>query len=232
MKAVVTTADMADLKQGLAPCLADRARRIASLGQRMRRDKDGVAAVEFALLLPLMLAMYMGCVELSSGYSCLRKVDGLARALSDLSSQAPSTIDAAAMAEIVASAKGVLQPFDTTVARIAISSILVPNPVPANAPLKAYMDWSYTNNGGTARPCGLQANGAVPGGYMNAGRSAIVADVGYDYKPLLAGPFQSFGNKAVGQITLNKTMWLQPRILARVPISGVAGQCAGVPAFP
>ena len=195
-------------------------------------DRRGLSAVEFALLLPLMLAMYMGCVELSSGYSCLRKVDSLARALSDLTSQAPATIDAPAMAEIVASAKGVLQPFDTTVARITISSVLVPNPVPANSTVKAYMDWSYVNNGGTARPCGLQAAGAVPAGFMNAGRSVVVADVGYDYKPLLAGPFQSFGNKSVAQVTLNKTLWLQPRILARVPISGIAGQCGGVPAFP
>ena len=207
------------------------AKGIASIARRMRRDKDGVAAVEFALVMPIMLTMYMGCVEISSGYSCLRKVDSLARAISDLTSQAPTTIDAPAMAEIMSSAKGVLQPFDTTQARITVSSIIVPNPVPANAPLKAYMDWSYVS-GGTARPCGLQSGGAVPAGFLNAGRSAIVADVGYDYKPLVAGAFQSFGNRSVMQITLNKTLWLQPRVLARIPISGISGQCGGVPSFP
>ena len=190
--------------------------------------QDGVAAVEFALLLPIMLSMYMGCVELSSGYSCLRKVDALARAMSDLTSQAPATIDSAAMNEIIASAKGVLQPFDTTRARVAVSSVIIPSALP----LTAYMDWSYASGGGTARNCGPQAAGAVPAGFMNAGRSAIVADVGYDYLPLLSGAFTSFGGGSTIKVTLNKTLWLQPRILARIPISGIAGQCPNVPAFP
>ena len=203
-------------------------KRLGGLSRRLKADNEGVAAVEFALLLPVMLTMYLGCVELSSGYSCLRKVDALARAMSDLTSQSPATIDAAAMNEIVASAKGVMQPFDTTLARVAVSSIIVPNALP----LKAYTDWSYTSGGGTPRPCGVQSPGVVPAGFMNGGRSAIVADVSYDYLPLLAGAFTSFGNNSKLKVTLSKTLWLQPRILNRVPISGIPGKCAGTPSFP
>ena len=123
-------------------------KRLGGLSRRLKADNEGVAAVEFALLLPVMLTMYMGCVELSSGYSCLRKVDALARAMSDLTSQSPAAIDATAMNEIVASSKGVMQPFDTTLARVAVSSIIVPNALP----LKAYTDWSYTSGGALHSP--------------------------------------------------------------------------------
>lgn len=43
--------------------LADLSRRFSSL----RRDQRGVSAVEFAMLLPLMVAMYLGVVEISQG---------------------------------------------------------------------------------------------------------------------------------------------------------------------
>jgi hypothetical protein len=43
--------------------LADLSRRVSSL----RRDQRGVSAVEFAMLLPLMITLYLGCVEVSQG---------------------------------------------------------------------------------------------------------------------------------------------------------------------
>jgi hypothetical protein len=36
---------------------------------RFGRDRRGVSAVEFALLAPIMITLYFGCVEVSDGWT-------------------------------------------------------------------------------------------------------------------------------------------------------------------
>jgi Flp pilus assembly protein TadG len=49
----------------------------------LARDTRGVSAVEFALLLPLMIALYLGAVELSQGIAADRKVTLTTRTIAD-----------------------------------------------------------------------------------------------------------------------------------------------------
>src|SRR5437588_7502853 len=56
--------------------LAARTRRLLC---RFREDKRGVSAVEFAMLLPLMVTLYIGGVEVSSAIAGDRKVRPVAR---------------------------------------------------------------------------------------------------------------------------------------------------------
>lgn len=48
------------------------------------RDKRGASAIEFALLAPLMIGLYIGCVEISEGIAAYRKVTLTAGALANL----------------------------------------------------------------------------------------------------------------------------------------------------
>ena len=60
---------------------------MGSIERRLRRligDERGVSAVEFALLLPLMLTLYLGAVEVSQGIGADRKVTLTARTIGDL----------------------------------------------------------------------------------------------------------------------------------------------------
>ena len=66
--------------------------RCASL-RHFRRDRRGVSAVEFALLAPLMLGLYIGCVEISEGVAADRKVTLTAGALANLASQVTTMTD-------------------------------------------------------------------------------------------------------------------------------------------
>src|SRR4029077_1638399 len=56
-------------------------------------DKRGVAAVEFAVIVPVMLVLFFGVEEFSSGVAVDRKVTLMARTLSDLTSQNTSVTD-------------------------------------------------------------------------------------------------------------------------------------------
>jgi Flp pilus assembly protein TadG len=57
--------------------------------REMREDCSGIAATEFAVIVPLMLVLFFGVVEFSSGVAVDRKVTLVARTLSDLTSQSP-----------------------------------------------------------------------------------------------------------------------------------------------
>jgi Flp pilus assembly protein TadG len=58
-----------------------------------RRDRGGIAATEFAVIVPLMLVLFFGVVEFSTGVAVDRKVTLVARTLSDLVSQNTSVTD-------------------------------------------------------------------------------------------------------------------------------------------
>src|SRR6185437_3204427 len=58
------------------------------------RDRSGIAATEFAVIVPLMLVLFFGVVEFSTGVAVDRKVTLVARTLSDLVSQNTSVTDA------------------------------------------------------------------------------------------------------------------------------------------
>ncbi len=57
-------------------------------------DRSGLAAVEFAMVFPIMVALYFGVVECSSAISVDRKATQVARTLSDLTSQSMTVADA------------------------------------------------------------------------------------------------------------------------------------------
>ena len=66
------------------------ARRSRQLIARFARDSRGLAAVEFAFIVPLMLVLLFGMIDTSSGVAIDRKVTLNTRSLSDLVSQGTS----------------------------------------------------------------------------------------------------------------------------------------------
>src|SRR3954471_12271791 len=90
--------------------LADLAARARRSLHRFRHDKRGVSAVEFAMLLPLMVTLYIGGVEVSSAIAVDRKVTLVARTLGDLVAQSTSVNDTD-MTNILNAATSVVQPY-------------------------------------------------------------------------------------------------------------------------
>jgi len=80
---------------------------------RFARDKRGVAAVEFAIILPFMLILYLGSVEAGNGLSVQFKAALASRAVADLASQYTS-IDNTTMSGILGAAAKVVQPYSSS----------------------------------------------------------------------------------------------------------------------
>ena len=80
---------------------------------RLGRDQRGVSAVEFALLLPLMLTLYLGAVEISQAIGIDRKVTLTSRTVADLASQV-SSLASSDMSNVLAASSAVIAPYDSS----------------------------------------------------------------------------------------------------------------------
>ena len=171
---------------------------LGSAGQRLRGlagDERGVSAVEFALVLPLMLTLYLGSVELSQGIGADRKVTLTARTVADLVSQVTS-IGNSDMTNALNASAAVMAPFPTGNLKVTVTSIKI------DANGKATVDWSDTLNG-TARAKG--ATMTLPAALAVANSSLILSEVQYAYKPVV-------GYVVSGTLTLKDLIYMRPRL--------------------
>src|SRR5450756_188917 len=85
-------------------------------------DCRGIAATEFAVIVPLMLVMFFGTVEFSSGVAVDRKVSLVTQELADLVSRNPSIADTD-IANFTTIANAMLAPYSTTPLKATISEL-------------------------------------------------------------------------------------------------------------
>jgi Flp pilus assembly protein TadG len=169
-----------------------------SIGRRLRRligDERGVSAVEFALLLPLMLTLYLGAVEVSQGIGADRKVTLTARTICDLVSQV-SSIGNSDMTNALNASSTVMAPFPVGNLKVTVTSVKI------DAAGKATVDWSDTLNG-TARAKGSTVT--LPTALNVANTSLIWSEVQYTYKPVI-------GYVVSGTLTLKDQIYMRPRL--------------------
>lgn len=91
--------------------------------RRFRKDRKGLAAVEFALLLPVMITLFFGVVEISGLLSARAAVVNVASVTADLVAQ-KSVITGSDVTDIFGAAKALMFPNATATATIEIYSIV------------------------------------------------------------------------------------------------------------
>jgi Flp pilus assembly protein TadG len=163
--------------------------------RKFRDDRRGVAAVEFAAVLPFMLALYIGGVELGDGMAIQVKVTDTAHTVADLVTQ-NKTINNAAMSTILSSSAQIIAPYSRSNIVVTISEIST------NASGAATVTWSDSLNG-TPRPVGQAVT--LPSSLAGqANISLILGEVSYPYTPNL-------GYTITGTVNLGDSYLLFPR---------------------
>jgi Flp pilus assembly protein TadG len=163
-----------------------RGRRLVA---RFARDKRGLAAVEFAFIVPLMLTLTFGTIEVSSAVAIDRKVTLTARALSDLVSQG-TQVKLADLKNFFGLGSAIMTPYPVTPATLTqkISAVSI------DASKKATVVWSYSgsvNNGAAATPVvgyapGTIVTSQIPPGLLVPNTQLIWSEVKYTYTPVAA----------------------------------------------
>ena len=127
------------------------------------------------MLLPLMLTLYLGAVEVSQAVSVSRKATLTASTIADLTAQV-SSINNSAMTDILSASSTVIQPYNATQLTVTVSSVII------DANSKATIAWSDSLKG-TARTVGSTVT--LPAGLLVPNASVIWAESTACYTPTM-----------------------------------------------
>ena len=161
---------------------------------RFARDRRGVSAVEFALVAPMMITLYFGCVEVSDGVAVDRKVSLTSATLANLVAQS-TAISSSDMTNILDASSAIVQPYTASNLKMTVSCLSI------DANKTVTTKWQATRNGGTGAAI------SVPADLKVANTQLILAQVSYAYTPIV-------GHSITGTLTLSDQMYMMPRISA------------------
>lgn len=178
------------------------------------QEQSGIAATEFALIVPIMIMMYFGMIELTQALGHDRKAVLLARSLADITSQSMG-ISNGDMNTIFMAASATMSPYAADRLAMRVTSIMI------DGIGNAYVDWSDVKNinPGTAfTPYGRCriSNDLVPAP-LRAKRSWLVlSEVRVQHIP-------TFGKfVAPGGVEMSESLPMRPRVSTSILREGVS----------
>ena len=186
----------------------DRVLAAARLGKarRILAHEDGIAAVEFAMILPVLLVLWIGGVEVTSALSVDRRLNNFASSMGDLVSRSKA-ISFAQLEDIFDLADAALFPYDEAVVSVRVTAVNVL----ANG--STQVAWSRARTT-TAYAKDTNVNDAVPESLRTPAATdsqLIMAEVFYTYRPAV-------GYVITSDIDLEERAYFVPRLSDNVKI--------------
>jgi Flp pilus assembly protein TadG len=169
------------------------------LARRFGGDESGVSAVEFALVLPIMLALYLGGVEVGDALTIKRKVTNVTSSLSDLVTQS-KIISNNDMKNILDAAATIIAPYDDSQLKIKVSGVAI------DSKGKATVQWSdaYHDN-----PLAKDSAITLPAGVSQKDTFIVTTEVHYAFTPTI-------GYVMTGTFDLTDQFYLRPRLGSKI----------------
>jgi Flp pilus assembly protein TadG len=177
------------------PSLRQRLARLRGRAvHRFAAASSGMAAVEFAMIAPVMIIMYFGVTEIADATDANTKATAVASTAADLIAQEKIVCDAE-MTDAFTALNAIMYPFPPNDMKIRISS-LIDN---GNGTVK--VAWS---DGQNYTPRIVNSAVTIPAGLVPTGESVIMSEVEYTYN----SPAPHFFPAAV---PMSDTYYLHPR---------------------
>ena len=186
--------------------------------RRLKAENEGISAVEFALIAPLMAVIYFGCIELSFMMTLDRKVTGAAATLGDLTARA-SSVNNDDVSDIFEATRMIMQPNDMTKAHMRVTSLFDDGTATDDGDddngVEIAVDWSIR--------CGTEfstltedSEVSIPDNLVPAGGTIIMAEIKYPY----SSPIGFFFSE---DKMLSDTFYLRPRRVDRITHDDTTG---------
>ncbi|HEY5336731.1 MAG TPA: TadE/TadG family type IV pilus assembly protein [Rhizomicrobium sp.] len=186
--------------------------------RKFLKARDGLAAIEFAFIAPLLVTMLLGTVEVSNALECRQKVTMLASSAADLVAQTAS-VSSSDMTNIFNAVTAIVYPFPQSTTVIVISSVM------SDGNGGGTVAWSQANSGAAltagsavafSTPIMSTCNTAVASSCTPCAKNAcsvIMAQITYNYT-------SPIGHFLVGSISMSDHFYARPRKSASVAYTG------------
>ncbi|OCI91920.1 hypothetical protein A6U86_20625 [Rhizobium sp. AC27/96] len=176
--------------------------------RRFARDQRGVGAIEFAILFPVLLMLYLGAFELTVGLNVSKRASRAAGSVADILSQRSSVVksDLATMPSV---ASAIFAPYATTGLTLKITGIAV------DASGNATVAWSWAQDG--TRPYSPGTALTVPNNMNQASTFLIRSELALPYQLLSFGT--NFLPSGTNQITISRQYYYRQRVGSSISCS-------------
>jgi Flp pilus assembly protein TadG len=203
----------------LLKALPSRLRRFVE-DEKFLKDERGVTAIEFALVLPIVILILLGCFEVPRYVLIFQKIARTSSGVADLVAQADEPLTRNQMNDIFAAGKIMMQPYDViTNGKIYVTS--VNNPSGAGVELTWQRD-----NGGTGPASRITAPTDIPAAIRPASNEEVLAaEVFFTYQPIFSTLIYSGSTLYRVSYTRprNKNLFTEPPL--QCPPGDADGQC-------
>lgn len=167
------------------------------------RDERGVAFLEFALALPLLMLLFLGGVEVSRYVQAGQKADKVTHTVVDLIAQAP-TISEPELDQIMQAVSHIMTPY-----RFDNDGVIIVSCVGYDSRGRLRVKWQYKGAGTLNRDSAIgQPGGApdLPEGFTVESRdNVIIAETYYAMQPMV-------NTQYIDPIEIYRTAFYLPRI--------------------
>jgi len=180
--------------------------------QHFWRKETGTAAVEFALVVPLMLTLYVGCSEAASLLTADRKVQTVSGAMGDLVARANKTITSDQLKDYFDAATSIMSPYVISGLTQTVTAVSVSSTGQTTVLWSVrFADGKYSGTVAEhpkGQPYTLPAETVA----IAKGQTVIASEARYTYKPLLGIVFKD-------TFDLNRSALFMPRFGGKIDLS-------------
>lgn len=179
---------------------------------RFKQNRDGIAAVEFALMAPIFLLLLFGVVDITRYILIVQKVEKLAHSVANVTAQS-TTVTQATLNQVFAAGSDIMRPYTMG----ANGRIIVTSLYRAAGAAHATVNWRVEGGGTLSVSSTLGALGGtptMPSPFAFAEReNLIAAEVYYRFSPVLDNPW-------FGEATIYRAAFYAPRFGALTTAPG------------
>jgi len=173
--------------------------------KRLKDAKDGIAAIEFAFIAPIMIALYFGMSEVAMGIMADRQVSHATSVTGDLTTQLPA-MNGAELADVMTATIAVMGVKSNNLHRLTIELNSFQMNIDGSVNRVGYARLGpEISAGGPAvyDPSGLNSQ------MFNSDSGVVVARINYQYQPTTM--------MFLNQFTMAETFVMKPRKSVSVP---------------
>ncbi|MGO7863882.1 TadE/TadG family type IV pilus assembly protein [Rhizobium ruizarguesonis] len=169
--------------------------------RRLIRDRKGAGAIEFAILFPVLIMLYIGAFEITIGLSVSKRVTRAAGTVADLITQQQS-VTKSALAQMPSVATAIFVPYNSTALTMKITGITI------DASANAKVLWSWAQDGTVPYAKNATVSN-VPSDMKTANSFLVRTELSIPYTMFLFAP--NFMPDGMRTITISRSYFYRQR---------------------